>query len=413
MKVDPERLAGLAACAGREIDAGHFAGVSWRVRRHGRTLDEGALGHADHARARPLGTDAIHRVYSMTKPIVSVVALQLVETGRLSLDAPVARWLPGFGAGRVLGADGALVPLRRPVTVEDLLTHRAGLSYDFLPDCPVATLYREARLCEDGSRSLEALVARLAALPLAGQPGTAFRYSFASDVLAHLIERVLDRALREVLAERVFAPLGMRETDFGVAEAARPRLVDMHGLRALGEVPPEVEPAQTLEPMDVSASYPADAAGRFARGGHGLFSTLDDYARFAALLGDGRAPDGRALLSAPMLAMLWRNRLPPAQRPIRVGHRLMPGYGWGLTGRVMLDVGEALHLTVDGEGGWAGAASTWFWVDRANGIDGVVLAQFLGSTVPLGPLMQAAAYQGLVTGEDDLARGEPRSEAMR
>ena len=396
MHPDPERLRGIGRLAERLVADDAFAGIAWRVAHRGRTVDEGRIGHADHARERALAADDLHRLYSMTKPIVSVAALRLVEAGRLRLDEPIARWLPGFERSRVLGADGTLADAARPITVEDLLTHRAGLSYDFLPDCPVATLYREEALAADGSRSLAALVERLGALPLAGQPGSGFRYSYATDVLAHVLERVADRPLRDVLTELLLAPLGMDETDFGVREGARSRLVAMHGLRELGEVPPDVEPAQTLRPMDVERSYPSDAPERFARGGIGLFSTMADYARFADALLDGRAPSGEALLSTPMLDMLWRNRLPPAQRPIAIGRKASLGYGWGLIGRVMTDVGEALHLTVDGEGGWSGAASTWFWVDRANGVTGVVLAQFLGSVVPLGPLMQAAAYQGFV-----------------
>ena len=335
----------------------------------------------------------------MTKPVVSVAVLRLVEAGRLRLDEPVGRWLPGFRASRVLGDDGREVDARRPVTVEDLLTHRAGLSYDFLPGCPVAALYREARLVEDGSRSLSALVERLGELPLALQPGSGFRYSFATDVLAHLLEIVHDAPLREVLTRELLVPLGMHETDFGVAPSARDRLVAMHGLRALGDVRPAVEPPQTLQAMAVEASYPSDAPETFSRGGHGLFSTLDDYMHFAHLLLDGRSPSGERLLSEPMLEMLHRNRLPAAQCPIALGPRAMPGYGWGLAGRVMTDVGQAMHLTVDGESGWSGAASTWFWVDRRHGIAGVVLAQFLGSTLPLGPMMQAAAYQGFIADE--------------
>lgn len=392
----------MAALAARLVDEDAFAGIAWRVAQRGRTVEEGVAGHADHARRRALAPDALYRLYSMTKPVVSVAALQLIEAGALSLDAPIGRWLPAFGTSRVLDADGRLHDAARSITVEDLLTHRAGLSYDFLPGCPVATLCRDARFAEDGSRSLEALAEALAALPLASSPGETFRYSYATDVLAHLLERVLDKPLREVLGERLLGPLGMDETAFGVSPEARSRLVDMHGMRALGEVPetlpPGVEPEQTLRPMDVSASYPADAAGTFARGGIGLFSTLDDYMRFVELLSEGRASSGEVLLSAPMLDMLWRNRLSAAQLPVRVGDKAMPGYGWGLIGRVMLDTGAAMHLTVEGEGGWAGAASTWFWVDRTNGIGGVVLAQFLGSAVPLGPLMQAAAYAGFERG---------------
>ena len=396
IRPDPERLQGIGRLAARLVADDAFAGIAWRVMHRGRTLDEGRVGHADHARERPFAPDDLHRLYSMTKPIVSVAALRLVEAGRLHLDEPVRRWLPGFERSRVLGADGSLVDATRPVLVEDLLTHRAGLSYDFLPDCPVAALYREEGLAADGSRPLAALVERLGALPLAVQPGSGFYYSYATDVLAHVLEHVAGRPLRDVLKDLLLVPLGMDETDFGVEPADRSRLVAMHGLRDLDEVLPEVEPVQTLRAMDVETSYPSDAAASFARGGIGLFSTMDDYARFANALLDGRAPSGETLLSAPMLDMLWRNRLSPAQRPIAIGRKASPGYGWGLIGRVMTDVGEALHLTVDGEGGWSGAASTWFWVDRANGVTGVVLAQFLGSTVPLGPRMQAAAYQGFL-----------------
>jgi len=394
--VEPDRLKGIGRLAERFVANADFAGIAWRVGRHGRTLDEGCAGRADHARLRPLTMDAVHRLYSMTKPVVSVAALRSIEAGELRLDDPVARWLPGFARSRVLDAGGRLADAVRPITVEDLLTHRAGLSYDFMPDCPVATLYREERLAADGARPLATLVERLGELPLARQPGTAFYYSYATDVLAHVLERVTGRTLREVLKGAVLDPLGMGETDFGVAPTARSRLVEMHGLRELGEVPPEIESAQTLRPMDVEESYPSDAPDAFARGGIGLFSTVADYTRFAAFLIDGRSASGEVLLSVPMLDMLWRNRLPRSQRPISTGRRPTPGYGWGLVGRVMTDIGEAMHLTVDGEGGWSGAASTWFWADRANGVSGVVLAQFLGSTIPLGPLMQAAAYQGFV-----------------
>ena len=219
MRPDANRFRGLADLAARLVANADFAGIAWRVTQRRRWVDEGASGHADHARARALGADAVYRLYSMTKPVVSVAVLRLVEAGRLRLDEPVGRWLPGFRASRVLGDDGREVDARRPVTVEDLLTHRAGLSYDFLPGCPVAALYREARLVEDGSRSLSALVERLGELPLALQPGSGFRYSFATDVLAHLLEIVHDAPLREVLTRELLVPLGMHETDFGVAPA--------------------------------------------------------------------------------------------------------------------------------------------------------------------------------------------------
>lgn len=397
---DTARLQALQTLAERLVAIDAFAGIGWRIMQHGRSVSAGCVGHADHARVTPLRDDTLYRLYSMTKPIVSVAALQLIEAGRLQLDDPISRWLPGFARMQVMAPGGKLVDARRLITIEDLLTHRAGLSYDFLPDCPVADLYREADLAADGSRSLERLVSDIGALPLAGQPGVRFTYSYATDLLAHVLERVHDTSLRELLRRELLLPLGMDETDFGVAEAVvDERLAAMFGMRELGEVPPIIEPGQTLLPLDVERSYPSNAADRFARGGIGLFSTINDYTRLAECLQHGRAPTGEEILSAPMLDLLWRNRLPREQRPISTGRNPSPGYGWGLIGRIMVDLGESMHLTVEGEGGWAGAASTWFWCDRANGITGLVFAQFLGSVIPLGPLMQAAAYQGFVTAE--------------
>ena len=387
---------GPRSAAAAEVAAGRFTGVAWRVDRDGTAVDAGLEGHADLERRRPLAEDDLYRVYSMTKPVVSVAALQLVEEGRLSLADPVSRWLPGFAHARVLGPGGALERAVRTARVEDLLTHRGGFSYDFIPGCPVGAMYREAELVADGSRDLGALVELLATLPLAHQPGASWRYGYGTDVLARLVELVEDRPLGESLRARLFDPLGMADTAFGVRAGQVHRLLPMHGARALHEVPAELDEAdQRPLPLDVSRSYPADAGGRFRRGGLGLFSTVSDYARFAHALIDGTGPDGAHLLSAPMLELAWTNRLPRAQRPIAIGDKALDGYGWGLLGRVLVDPGEALHLSSPGEGGWSGAASTWFWVDRARRLSGLVFAQYLGSAAPLGQRVQGAAYAAL------------------
>lgn len=383
--------------AAREVASGRFTGIAWETRRKGLTVDAGLEGHADLDGARALAADDLYRIYSMTKPIVSVAALQLVEEGGLQLAHPVSRWLPGFARASVLERDGRLAPAARPPTIEDLLTHRGGFSYDFIPGCPVGALCREAELVADGSRTLEALVDVLATLPLAHQPGARWHYGYGTDVLARIVELVDDRPLGTLLRTRLFDPLGMHDTGFGVPAASMPRLLPMHGARALHEAA-YVEPDEDVQRpllLDVSRSYPADAAERFARGGLGLFSTLADYARFVDVLMDGTSAGGERLLSAPMLELLWTNRLPRRQRPIAIGGKALDGYGWGLVGRVLVDPGEALHLSAPGEGGWAGAASTWFWVDRARRFSGLAFAQYLGSAVPLGQRMQAAAYAAL------------------
>lgn len=386
----------IAELAQAEVDAGRFAGISWHIEHRGSVVSRDAVGFADHALSRPLQTDAIVRIYSMTKPLVSILALMLIEQERLSLSDPVTRYLPFFGKAGVLQADGARAELARPATIEDLLTHRSGLSYDFLPDCTVAAMYREARLLADGSRSLDALAEELSRLPLAKQPGTQWYYSAATDVLAAIVQGISDKPLIDALRERLLDPLGMPDTHFGVGEGSRHRLAEMFGLNPLESENIATDRPQTLEPMQVDVGYPIDQADSFARGGHGLFSSLADYAAFNQFLLTGRDSQGHVLMSPQGLNDAWLNRLSPEQRPICIGDRPFPGYGWGLFGRVMQDVEVGGPHATRGEGGWSGAASTWFWVDRHNEFSGVVFTQYLGAQVHLGEIMQAAAYEAFL-----------------
>jgi CubicO group peptidase (beta-lactamase class C family) len=316
----------------------------------------------------------------------------------LQLDDPVSRWIPAFARQQVLGVDGSLQACQRAITIEDLLTHRSGLSYDFLPNCPVADLYRAAQLAADGSRSLQELSEALAGMPLASQPGCRWYYSYATDVLASIIEHVSDKPLSACLQDALFAPLNMPDTGFHVSQENRHRLAQMFGQRELGEVAPATPgtrpPANQLLPMDVDASYPVSDVD-FARGGIGLYSTIDDYRRFMDVLMHGKSQSGESMLSRPMLDLLWQNRLPDKQMPIAIGDKPYPGYGWGLMGRVMVDTSASMRLSAAGEGGWAGAAATYFWVDRTNQFSGIVMTQYLGSEVTLGSDVQALAYGSL------------------
>lgn len=395
MTFDTHRLAVIRQYAESQVGNKQFSGIAWSIRQHDTVVDEGVCGYANHDRSQALEGDAIYRLYSMTKPVISVRCLQLVEAGKLRLDDPVSRWIPAFANQQVLTPGGKLVALDRPLIVEDLLTHRAGLSYDFLPDCVVANHYREAGLAANGHRPLSELVDILASLPLASQPGARWYYSYATDVLAYLIACVSDKALDDDLRQALFSPLSMVDTDFRVHEAQQHRLADMFGQRELGDVALEAGVINQLLPMNVDESYPSSDVEDFLRGGIGLFSTLKDYECFMNVLMHGRAPDGRMLLSAPMLEMLWHNRLTPEQMPINIGGKAYAGYGWGLTGRVMVELNNTLQLSALGEGGWAGAASTHFWVDRGNSVSGIVMAQFLGSNVPLGYDIQSLCYAAL------------------
>ncbi|XOV85006.1 MAG: serine hydrolase domain-containing protein [bacterium] len=373
-----------------------YSGIQWQVEAGGECLSRGASGFADAALRTPIPEQAIYRIYSMTKPIVSVLALMLMERGKLRLYDMLPQFDRRFAQMRVLTTNGDIVPALRPITVEDLLTHRSGLTYEFIHGCHVAQYYREAEIIGDSSRTLEEMVGAIAMQPLAFQPGSQWRYGVSTDVLAYVCQVAGGKPLAELLEEFIFSPLGMRDTAFAVPAEQLHRLMPMYGVGDLRALPALDITPQTLEPMDITDMHPTDQGQTFQRGGHGLYSTLADYLAFARMLLDGCDAEGTPLLSRTTHAMLQVNRLPAEQVPIKIGPGALPGYGWGLIGRVMLDQGQAVTLTGNGEFGWAGAASTHFWVDTKEQMVGVVMTQYLGATLPLADDMRTAAYQSLV-----------------
>ena len=234
----------------------------------------------------------------------------------------------------------------------------------------------------------------LAALPLAFHPGTAWRYSVATDVLAHVIECALGCDLGAVLQAEIFDPLGMKDTGFYVPDADRHRLMAMYGPGDLTGLPPMTAMPHDLVRRDISQMYPVDKPD-FRRGGLGLYASLNDYMCFARMLLTGRTARGEVVVSNKMHQILQQNRITARQLPLSIGAVPLCGYGWGLTGRVMIDPGAATAPTSDGEFGWAGAADTYFWVDPREDMVGVLMTQFLGGALPLAEDMRTAAYQSL------------------
>lgn len=382
----------IAQVAARYTGAQKYSGIEWLVEHRGKRVAEGAAGYADAASRAAIPQGAIYRIYSMTKPVISVLGLMLMEQGKLRLFDLLSTFNPAFANMQVLLPTGQLRPAQRPIMVEDLFTHRAGFTYEFITGCHIAPLYQENQISSDGLCSLETMMERLAELPLAFQPGSMFRYSVATDVLAHVIERAADRPLDELLNEYILEPLGMEDTAFHVPEEKRDRLMPMFGVKDISEFAPLHPRPQVLTPTDVSEMYPCDRPD-FRRGGHGLFSTLKDYAAFARMLQHGKDAEGTPLLSRKMVEMMRANRIPPHQLPLTIGMNPLPGYGWGLGVRVMLDLGQAVALTGRGELGWAGAASTYFFVDPAEELFGVFMTQYLGAVLPLNDDLRVAAYQ--------------------
>ncbi len=387
-----QRLDRIEQVARRHVDAGELPGIEWNILRGGAEFARGRHGLADPLNGVEMAARPIYRIYSMTKPVVSAIAMMLLEAGRLNLFDPLAAYLPEFADMQVLGADGQMAPAR-PITIEHLLTHRAGFSYGFLPDCPVAERYRATDM-HLAALSLEDMVALVAAQPLAFQPGSQWRYSVATDVLGRVLEVIEDRPLDQIIAEYISSPLGLADTGFHVPASQQGRIAPVFGKSSINQVKSFDPPPQRLIPADPGPEYPHDDP-QFRRGGLGLFSTLDDYTLIARFLASGLAADGRRLLSRKSVEMLWQDRLPAAQKPIAIGPFVLAGYGYGLGGRVMSDPGAALVPTSRGEHGWAGAASTFFWIDPVEELIGVVMTQYLGSIVPIGEAFMSATYQAL------------------
>ena len=402
---DPERVGMSAARLERIapvmqefVDRGVVRGISTLVARRGEVVHRSLHGHRDTEAGLAMTDDTLFRIYSMTKPIVSTALMLLHEEGRFQLDQPIATYLPRFVAPKVLQTDGSLVDAVRPVTIGDVLAHTGGLTYDFMIDNPAAALYREHQVMHDATRTLDEVIDVIASLPLGFQPGERFHYSVGIDVAARLIEVLADQPLGDFLAERMFGPLGMPDTAFGVPDDQLDRVSAMYGLPDLvGESYHAGNLVEAAlggfnERIDVSATYPTSTPDVFVRGGLGLFSTIDDYYRFAQMLGNGGELDGERIIGRKTLELMHTNRLPPAVLPWEIMGMPSPGFGFGLGSRVMLDVGASGCPGSIGEFGWAGAATTYYWVDPVEDLVAVFMAQYM-----TGPEAPEAAFRSVVS----------------
>ncbi len=394
MTATQERITRIKKIAQNYVDSGDYSSIEWLIYHRGSILDSDKVGYTCFDQKTSLPDTPIYRIYSMTKPIVSAMALILMEQGRLHLYDPIAKFIPGFKQTDILDSNGNQTPANSSITVDHLFTHRSGLSYGFLPGCPVGKLYQEHNLAEDGNRSLAEYIDILSTLPIAFEPGSRWHYSCSTDVLARIIEIVLDESLDKILQHYLFEPLGMHETGFFVADENMSRLMPMYG-KSLDQILDDPFSTPPLKQRDCDSAYPALKDAMTTRGGHGLFSTAKDYLEFALMTRHGKTQSGRTLISRKMLEFAWHNRLPTTLIPIAVGPLPSPGYGWNLLGRVMVNPGDAIHLTGVGEGGWAGAAGTYYWVDRTEDFAGIVMTQNLGNVSPMRNNIQSAAYQAI------------------
>ncbi len=382
------------------VDSGEVAGYLTLVARRGSIVHRSRYGQRDREAGVEMKDDTIFRIYSMTKPIVSTALMMLHEEGRFFLDQPIATYLPEFGAMKVAGADGLEDPVRPP-SISDVLGHTSGLTYDFMVDNTAAEQYRSSQIMHDATRSLAECISALAELPLAFQPGSRWHYSVGIDVAARLIEVLADQPLGDFLSDRLFDPLGMTDTAFGVADSADDRLAAMYGLPDLvgenyhaGDLV-EAALGGFNERLDVSATYPTKTPDVFQRGGLGLFSTIDDYYRFAQMLGNDGVHDGERMIGRKTLELMHSNRLPAALLPYDLLGQPSPGYGFGLGSRVMMDVAASDRAGSVGEYGWAGAAKTYYWVDPVEELIGIFMSQYMTGVQSPDVAFRNAVYQAI------------------
>lgn len=379
----------------RLVAEGKLAGLSVSLSRRGRTAFFAARGEADLARGRPFAADTIARIYSMTKPLTSVAVMMLYEEGRFQLDDPVSRFLPEFARMRVAtGGNRARLetePARREITIRDLLTHTAGLTYGFMESTLVDELYRRGGIdFHRTDASLAEVVGKLAELPLLAQPGAEWNYSVATDVLGHLVAVVSGRDFADVLRERVIAPLGMVDTDFFVPQDKLPRLAANY----------IYDRERRLKLYDDSVDTAYAKPPSIASGGGGLVSTASDYLRFCRFLLAGGVLDGVRLLGRKSVALMLTNHLPgdlAAMGTPRFAESSYTGIGFGLGFSVMLDPARAQILGSPGEAAWGGVASTAFWIDPAEDLAAVLLTQLVpSSALPIRRELRVLSYAAIV-----------------
>ena len=374
--LDAGRVDKLEQAFAADVERKRFPGAVLLLSRDGKVAYEKALGVQDPVTGAPMRVDSIFRIYSMTKPVVSVVTMQLVEEGRIRLDDPVTQHIPelkGLSVGVETDGKLEIVPSQREITIRDLLRHTSGFTYGVFGKGMVKTLYGKEGVDSTDLTNAE-LVQRLAKVPLMHQPGTVWEYGRSTDVLGLLVERVTGQPLDQVLEARVFKPLKMPDTGFWVP------MTDMDRIAEPFDKDPDSAAAYRLLQVRYKPKYLA--------GGQGLVSTARDYLRFAQMLLNGGELDGVRIVSKHSLDQMTRNQLGDIKGPAAA-------YGFGLGFAVRLtDEGGAVPGRA-GEYNWAGYGGTAFWADPKEGLVAILMMQAPNQRTHYRTLYRNLVYESL------------------
>jgi CubicO group peptidase (beta-lactamase class C family) len=376
--LSPARLQRLSDAFKREIDKGILPGATVMVARRGQIGWFEALGRQSPDASAPMAHNSLFRIFSMTKPIVSVGTMMLLEDGHFTLNDPVSKFIPEF-ANQKVGVENNgkldLVPLARPMTVQDLLRHTSGITYDHTGNGPVHQLYQQSRLRSRKISNAEH-AAMVASLPLICQPGAEWNYSRSTDILGRIIEVVSGKSLSAFLTERILAPLQMAETAFHTGEENAGRLAEPFAADPWTGA--KVELFNMLEKPVMES------------GGGGLVSTTMDYARFSQMLLNGGTLDGNRIIGRKTLQLMASNHLSPR---VKVDSPLMPpGHGFGLGFAVRTDQGMAPFPGSVGQFFWSGMAGTFFWIDPVEDMFAVFMMQGPGQREYIRSVLRGLVY---------------------
>jgi CubicO group peptidase (beta-lactamase class C family) len=376
--LSPVRLQRMSDAFRRDIDKGTIPGVTTMVARRGQIGWFDALGRQDPASAAPMAHNTLFRIFSMTKPIVSVGIMMLLEEGYFLLNDPVAKYIPEFSDQKVgVENDGRLelVPLKRPVTIQDLLRHTSGIAYEHTGNGLVQQLYQQSRV---RSRKISNAdhAALVASMPLMCQPGTEWNYSRSTDILGRLIEVVSGKTLAAFLTERILAPLQMAETAFHTGPENADRLAEPFPVD-----PWSGEKVQLFNMLETPV---------MESGGGGLVSTTMDYARFCQMLLNGGALDGVRIIGRKTLQLMASNHLDPS---VKLESHLVPaGHSFGLGFAVRTHEGMAPFAGSVGQFFWSGMAGTFFWIDPKEELFAVFMSQGPGQREYFRSLVRSLVY---------------------
>nr|AKJ87251.1 hypothetical protein [uncultured organism] len=415
--VSAERLARIDAHMEQQVARGVMVGGQGMIARNGRVVYNNTWGMSDREAGTPMTTDAIHRIYSMTKPVTGVALMMLYEEGKFFLNDPVARYIPELANLRVavstadstanvvsdgtasIGSgkgDESLVgqtrePRRQP-TIRDLMRHTGGFTYGIFGETEVDALYREADVL--GQADSKGFIKALGKMPLQYEPGSRWHYSVSVDIQGYLVEVLSGMSLGEFMRKRIFEPLEMDDTSFRIAPDKLERLAQLYSpVDTQISVDGVWQRSQSLklEVADPEASRRYIEGGGFESGGGGLLSTADDYMRFCLMLLNGGELNGERLLSPKSVELMTTDHMGGTGSVFG-----RPGVGFGLNFAVLEELGQYGELGSVGEYNWGGAAGTRFWIDPEEDLVGIFMVQSIPHQTRLGNEFKLLTYQALI-----------------